>query len=222
MKFYTFGIQRTCTNFAKQLVLTNFHSEWGNINDFGHWSWKHSPDAEQATANISAQTPLIFCYKTPLMWIESIIRNDVDFINRWGLVKYPDYHDQDLLWENALYKFSIPMAIEKWIEFHTEWMKFIHRSNYIIMNQRKMCDQPRAVEVLSHIENKLKLQKKKPQWTLFTNNVDYRVAQTDKDFDERKKNYLENKTTKLTDKQIQYINNKVPQEIIDFYEKEIR
>lgn len=39
-------------------------------------------------------------------------------------------------------------------------------------------------------------------------------------FDERKKNYLENKTTKLTNKQIQYINNKVPQEIIDFYEKE--
>jgi hypothetical protein len=99
-------------------------------------------------------------------------------------------------------------------------MKFIHRSNYVIMNQRKMCDQPRAVEVLSNIESKLNLKKKNPQWTLFTNNVDYRVAQTDKDFDERKKNYLENKTTKLTNKQIDYITNKVPQEIIDFYEKE--
>ena len=88
------------------------------------------------------------------------------------------------------------------------------------MNQRKMCDQPGAVEVLSNIENKCKMLKKSPNWTLFTNNVDYRVAQTDKDFDERKKNYLENKTTKLTNKQIQYINNKVPQEIIDFYEKE--
>jgi len=138
MKFYTFGIQRTCTNFAKQLILTNFHSEWGNINDFGHWSWKHSPDAEQATANLDQNTPLIFCYKTPLMWMESIIRNDVDFINRWGLAQYPDYHDQELLWENALYKFSIPMAIEKWIEFHVEWMKFIHRSNFVIMNQRKI------------------------------------------------------------------------------------
>ena len=83
-----------------------------------------------------------------------------------------------------------------------------------------MSDQTGTVEVLSKIESKLKLKKKNPQWTLFTNNVDYRVAQTDKDFDERKKNYLENKTTKLTDKQIQYINNKVPQEIIDFYEKE--
>jgi len=85
-----------------------------------------------------------------------------------------------------------------------------------------MCDQPGAVEVLSHIESKLKLQKKNPQWTIFTNNVDYRVAQTDKDFDERKKNYLENKTTKLTNKQIDYITNKVPEEIIDFYEKEIK
>lgn len=221
MKFYTFGIQRTCTNFAKQLILENFYIDHGNINDFGHWSWKHTFDAEQATANLEQTTPLIFCYKTPLMWMESIIRNDVDFINRWGLAQYPDYHDEELLWENALFKFSIPLAIERWIEFHIEWMKFIHRSNYVIMNQRKMCDQPGAVEILSYIESKLKLQKKNPQWTLFTNNVDYRVAQTDKDFDERKKNYLENKTTKLTDKQIEYITNKVPQEIIDFYEKEI-
>ena len=59
------------------------------------------------------------------------------------------------------------------------------------------------------------------QWTLFTNNVDYRVSQTDNSFDQRKKDYLENKTTKLTNKQIDYINSKVPQEIIDFYEKEI-
>jgi hypothetical protein len=221
MIFYTFGIQRTCTNFAKELILKNFHSKWGNINDFGHWSWKHSPDAEQATANLSHSTPLVFCYKTPLMWVESIIRNDVDFINRWGLAKYPDYHDEELLWENALYKFSIPMAIEKWIEFHREWMKFIHRSNYIIMNQRKMCAQPGAIEVLSNIESKLQLQKKSPQWTLFNNAVDYRVGLTDKDFDERKKKYLENKTTKLTPKQIQYISNKIPQEIISFFEKEI-
>jgi len=89
------------------------------------------------------------------------------------------------------------------------------------MNQRKMCDQPRAVEVLSLIESKLKLQKKNPQWILFTDAVDYRVRMTDKSFDERKKNYLQNKTTKLTDKQIQYINNKIPQEIINFFEKEI-
>ena len=87
------------------------------------------------------------------------------------------------------------------------------------MNQRKMCDQPGAVEVLSSVESKLKLKKKTPQWTIFTNNVDYRVAQTDKDFDERKKNYLENKTTKLTNKQIQYIQNKIPKEIIKFYEQ---
>lgn len=218
MKFYTFGIQRTCTNFAKQLVLTNFYTDYGNINDAGHWSWKHSPDAEQATANLAQNTPVIFCYKTPLMWMESIIRNDVDFINRWGLAKYPDYHDPDLLWENALYKFSIPLAIEKWIEFHIEWMKFIHRSNFVVMNQRKMCDQSGAVEVLSEIESKLKLQKKMPQWTLFTNAIDYRVRQTSQDFDERKKNYIENKTTKLSSKQTDYIKNKIPKEIIKFYE----
>ena len=210
MKFYTFGIQRTCTNFAKKIILENFYSQYANVNDFGHWSWKHSPDAEQATANITFQTPLVFCYKTPLMWMESIIRNEVDFINRWGLVNYSDDHDEDLLWKTALYKFSIPLAIEKWIEFHIEWIKFIHRSNYVIMNQRKMCDQPGTVEVLSNIESKLKLKKKSPQWTLFA----------DKDFDYRKKDYIENKTTKLTDKQIQFINNKVPKEIIDFYEKE--
>lgn len=221
MKFFIFGIQRTCTNFAKQLVLANFHSEYMNVNDFGHWSWKHSPDAEQATANLSQTTPVVFCYKTPTMWLESIIRKDVDFINRWGLAKYPDYHDQDLLWENSLFKFSIPLAIEKWIEFHINWIKYLHRTNYIIMNQRTMCSQPGAVEVLSNIEVKLKLQKKMTNWTLFTNSIDYNINQTSKDFDERIKNYIENKTTKLTDKQISYINNKVPKEIKDFFENDI-
>jgi hypothetical protein len=221
MKFYTFGIQRTCTNFARRIIEHNFNADWGNINDFGHWSWKHTPDANKATSHLTQNTPVILCYKTPLMWMESIIRNDVDFINRWGLAKYPDYHDEDLLWENALYKFSIPMAIDKWIEFHTEWIKFSHRCNFVIMNQRKMLEQPSAIQILSNIESKLNLLKKSSQWTLFTNNVDYRVSQTDSSFDQRKKDYLENKTNKLNNKQIDYINSKVPQEIINFYEKEI-
>jgi hypothetical protein len=219
MKFYTFGIQRTCTNFAKEITLTNFYCNHGNVNDLGHWSWKHSPDAEQATANLSQSTPVVFCYKTPLMWMESIIRNDVDFINRWGLAKFEDYHDPELLWENALYKFSLPKAINVWIEFHIEWMKYVHRSNFVIMNQKKMCDQAGAVEVLSEMQTKLKLHKKTPQWIIFSNNVDYRVAQTDKSFDERKNNYLSNKTSYLTEKQKEYILNKIPKEVLDFFEK---
>lgn len=219
MKFYTFGIQRTCTNFAKQVVLTNFYSEWGNINDAGHWSWKHNPNADEATVNISAQTPLIFCYKTPLMWIESIIRNDVDFINHWHLNKFSDDVDSDLIIENDKYKFSLRLCIEKWIEFHINWIKNLNRTNYIIMNQRKMCLPGDAIDTLSQIENKLKLIKKSSQWTLFTNNVDYRVRQTDKSFDERKKDYISNITRKLTEKQVNYIKNKVPEEIIKFFEK---
>ena len=220
MKFYTFGIQRTCTNLANKLILTNFYSVLGNINDAGHWSWKHCSDAEQATANISSQTPLIFCYKTPLLWIESILRDDVGFINRNGLTNYPDYHDKELLVSNSSYTFSIPIAIDNWIKFHIEWMKYIHRSNYVIMSQRKICDQPGAVSILANIENKLKMIKKGSQWLLFKDAVDYANTQFNQDFEKRKSNYLQNKTTNLTNKHIEYINNKIPQEVIDFYEKE--
>ena len=41
----------------------------------------------------------------------------------------------------------------------------------------------------------------------------------DKDFTNRKSRYLENKVLKLSDKQVEYINEKVPKEIIDFFEK---
>ena len=218
MKFYTFGIQRTCTNYAKQLILTNFYSELGNINDAGHWSWKHNPDANSATANLSGTTPLIFCYKTPLMWVESIIRNDVDFINHWHLTKFNDDTNPNLIITNDRYKFSLRLCIEKWIEFHINWIKHINRANYIIMNQRKMCLPADAVETLSQIENKLKLKKRDSQWTIFTNNIDYKIKQTDKNFDERKKDYISNITRKLTNEQIDYINNKIPQEIKDFFE----
>ena len=218
VKFYTFGIQRTCTNFAKQLVLTNFHSEWGNINDAGNWSWKHNPDADKATSHLTMDSPLIFCYKTPLMWVESIIRNDVDFINHWHLTKFSDDIDSDLIITNDKYRFSLRLCIDKWIEFHTNWIKYLNRTNYIIMNQRKMCLPSDAIDTLTQIENKLELIKKSSQWTLFTNNVDYRVSQTNKDFDERKKDYITNTTRKLTEKQVNYIKNKVPEEIIKFFE----
>jgi len=219
-EFYTFGIQRTCTNLAKEIVLANFDSNWANVNDVGHWSWKHTMESQEVISRIEWNTPVIFCYKNPLMWMESIIRNDVDFINRWGIAKYPDYHDPELLWENSLFKFSIPLAIEKWVEFHLNWMNYCKKPFFVLMNQKKMCSQEGTVEVLNKIHNNLKLKRKSNLWTVFTNNVDYRsIALTDKDFTNRKSRYLENKVSKLSDKQVEYINKKVPKEIIDFFEK---
>ena len=72
MKYYIFGIQRTCTNYAKVLVQNNFYGECGNKNDYGHWSWKHNGDAEQATANLAQNTPVIFVIKEPKRWLGSI------------------------------------------------------------------------------------------------------------------------------------------------------
>ena len=82
MKYYIFGIQRTCTNYAKVLVQNNFYGECGNKNDYGHWSWKHNGDAEQATANLAQNTPVIFCYKEPKRWLGSIKNQSIDFVNR--------------------------------------------------------------------------------------------------------------------------------------------
>ena len=76
---------------------------------------RYNPDANSATVNLSGTTPLIFCYKTPLMWVESIIRGDVDFINHWHLTKFDDDTDPDLIIDNKKYRFSLRLCIEKWI-----------------------------------------------------------------------------------------------------------
>tara|TARA_E500000318_G_C3548106_1_gene207643 strand:+ start:576 stop:1211 length:636 start_codon:yes stop_codon:yes gene_type:complete len=211
MKFYTFGIQRTCTNLARATVQANFWCDYGNVNDFGHWSWKHSSDAEQSTANLNEKTPVIFCYKKPISWVESLKKNDVDFINKNGLAKYENSTDPELIFKNSLCSWSLPKAIDKWISFHIDWIKYLHRCNYVIMRQDQMTHQPSVINVLSKIQYKLKLVKKIPNWTVIDRCVNHggRVEE----------NLYKDNAKTLSDKQIEYIENKIPKEIINFYEQ---
>lgn len=211
MKFYTFGIQRSCTNLAKATVLTNFWCEHGNVNDFGHWSWKHSPDAEQATANLNQSTPVIFCYKKPISWVEGLKKNDVDFINKYGLAKYEDYTDPELIIKNSLFSWSLPKAIDIWISFHIDWIKYLHRCNHVIMRQHEMTEQPLVIDVLSKIQHRLGLIKKMPNWTIIDRYVNH-GGRIEKNL------YKDNEKT-LSEKQVLYIKNKIPKEVIKFYEE---
>jgi hypothetical protein len=198
VKYYIFGLQNTHTKLARQYIDVNFFAKNGNVNDFGHWSWNHNGDSEQATAHLFQNTPLIFTYKSPHKWMNSIIENDEEFINKYSLTQFPDYHDPRLLVKTKNEFWSLPRAIELWCEFHINWIRYLHRSNYVIMNQDKMSDQPYIIDFLSKVNLKLELEKKMPNWTLIKNdNV------TEKNF--------------LTDLQHKYISKKVPNEIIDFF-----
>jgi hypothetical protein len=212
MKFYIFGIQRTCTNLAKATIEYNFWSKNGNVNDSGHWAWKHNSDAEQATANLAQSTPVIFCYKKPLSWIKSIIDNEVDFINKYRLTRYPDYIDEDLIIKNSMFSWSLPNALEIWIQFHIDWIKYLHRCNYVIMQQDKMIEQPSVIDILSRVQYKLELVKKMPSWTIIDKYVGRGARIQDKPY--------VSKNISLTEKQIDYINKKIPKEIITFFENE--
>ena len=198
MKYYIFGLQNTCTKLAQQYIDLNFYSKNGNVNDFGHWAWRHNGDSEQATANLFQSTPLIFTYRSPHKWMNSIIENDDEFINRYSLTDFPDYHDPNLLIKRGNEFWSLPKAIELWCEFHINWIRYIHRSNYVVMNQDKMSDQPYIIDFLSKVNLKLELQKKMPSWTLI------------QDDNITEKNVL-------TDLQHKYVAKKVPNEIIDFF-----
>ncbi len=209
MKYYIFGIQRTCTNYAKVLVQNNFYGECGNKNDYGHWSWKHNGDAEQATANLAQNTPVIFCYKEPKRWLGSIKNQSIDFVNRYGLSNYPNYTDPQLIINNSEFSWSMPKALQVWVDFHINWIRCAHRCNMVVLNQEKMLEQPNVIDVLTRIQFKQELIKKHMQWLTIDNYVDHSLTIT--------KNKISKKTNPLTEYQIDYIDKNLPKEINDFF-----
>ena len=212
MKYYIFGIQRTCTNYCKLLIENNFYCENGNVNDYGHWSWKHNGDAEQATANLLQNTPVFFCYKPPIPWLNSLIHQDVDFINRYGLANYPNWIDPDLVLTNKLFSWSLPKAIHVWIDFHLNWLRYMHRCNAVLIHQVKMMEQPHVISVLSKTQYELELVKKHAQWATIDNLVDHGGIIT--------KNKVVTRNNKLTDKQENYVKNNIPKDITSFFERQ--
>tara|TARA_Y100000592_G_scaffold20329_1_gene31168 strand:+ start:227 stop:856 length:630 start_codon:yes stop_codon:yes gene_type:complete len=208
MKYYIFGIQRTCTNYAKLLIDNNFFAEYGNKNDYGHWSYKHNGDAEDATSRLAQNTPVIFCYKEPMRWLSSIKDSSMDLVNKYGLSNFPNYTDPQLVISNSECKWSMPKALQVWLTFHVNWIRSAHRCNMIVMNQEKMLEQPNVIDVLTRIQFKQELIKKHPQWQTIDNYVDQGVITNKK---------ISNKNNTLTDYQIDYINNNLPKEINNFF-----
>ena len=198
MKYYIFGIPNSGTQYIKKLVDLNFFAESNNKNDMGHWSWVHNGDAENATASLFQNTPLIFTYAELQKWINSLLVEVQQFIHQCGLNQYPDYHDAALLLHSQDTRWSLPKAVEVWSEFHINWIRYIHRSKYLIINKSRIDDQPYLVDRLSKIQHDLELKKKMTNWTL-----------------------IEEKTVgnSLTENQLDYIENKVLTEIKDFYER---
>ena len=112
--------------------------------------------------------------------------------------------------KNSLYSWSLSKAIDIWISFHIDWIKYLHRCNYVIMRQDKMMDQPSVIDILSNIPYRLNLINKMPNWTIIDRYVNHGG---------RVENNAYKETVKtLSDKQIKYIKDKIPNEIIDFYE----
>ena len=131
-------------------------------------------------------------------WINSLLVDGQQFIHQCGLNQYPDYHDAALLLHSQDTRWSLPKAVEVWSEFHINWIRYIHRSKYLIINKSRIDDQPYLVDRLSKIQHDLELKKKMTNWTL-----------------------IEEKTVgnSLTENQLDYIENKVLTEIKDFYER---
>tara|TARA_R100000900_G_scaffold123254_1_gene97666 strand:- start:34 stop:630 length:597 start_codon:yes stop_codon:yes gene_type:complete len=198
MKYYIFGMPQTGTEYIKKLININFFAENNNKNDSGHWSWIHNDDAENATASLFQNSPLVFTYKRLPEWINSLITNGQQFIHQCGLNQYPDYHDAALLIYSQETRWSLPKAVEAWTQFHINWIRYIHRSNYLIVNKSKTKDQPYLIDRLSKIQFRLELKKKMSNWTLIEE---------------------EKILNSLTNTQLDYVNNKILKEIKDFYER---
>ena len=198
MKYYIFGIPESGTGYVKKLIDINFYVENNNKNDAGHWSYIHNGDAENATASVFQNTPLIFSYRNLSEWLNCLISDGQQFIHQAGLNIYPDWHDAALLVTSHDTRWSIPRAIDVWTEFHINWIRYIHRSNYLIVNKSKTDDQPYIVDILSKAQYNLEFKKKMPNWTLI---------------DDKKI------TNFLTDNQLDYVNNKVLRDIKIFYER---
>jgi hypothetical protein len=198
MKYYIFGIPESGTNYVKNLIGVNFFNENNNKNDSGHWSWMHNADAEKATANLFQNTPLIFTYRPLSEWLNYLIKDGLQFINQSKLNQYPDYHDVNLLISSQEERWSLPKAIELWTEYHINWIKYIDRTNHLVIDNSKIEEQPYVVDRLSKIQYRLELIKKMPNWTLI------------------EKQQI---TNHLTDYQLNYVNGKNLKEITNFFER---
>jgi len=199
VKFYTFGLQRTCTNFSQALIQENFNFKWENINRQDNPLWKHNKNAKDAMAHVEKRNMFIFCYKEPHMWVDSIMRKHVDFFNRHGGAKKSE--DE-----------KIDICIDVFNEFYLNWMQEMPVLHYEIFHQRKMCNFGYVKRKLNNIAKVHDMRRQ--EWKLPTN-----VGQTS-GFQSRKQNYLEGNPLSLSQEKKSYIISKIDKRIIDFFENQ--
>jgi len=111
MKIFVNGIQRTGTNYTRELLQINTDYE---VNEYQPPYWKHD-----TFSGIIPECDLIYCViKNPYTWIESIcFRNCVDIIE-----KNPHlYNNKDYL---GPFKINLIEACKLYKTFYSSWIKY--------------------------------------------------------------------------------------------------
>ena len=201
MNFYTFGLQRTCTNFAKFIVEINFQ-ELKNQNPPTQTDilWKHNPNAKDALKKVNHTDLILFCYKEPHMWLDSLFHLPMDFFDRFGGVYGTERE-------------KIDIALDTFNLFYNNWIDQLSVCRYEVFHQRRLLDHGHVKRKLSEIARSHGLPRKK--WTILD-----RAPLTRGDFKDRKQNYLEGKPRKLDQSVVDYVYKKIDKRIVDFFENQ--
>jgi len=204
MDYYLWGLQRSGTNYLKDLIEQNLNAKCLNRHD---WCWKHSIDQPKEFDPKSGKSIVIT--KNPYTWVESIaFRKSVDWTKRQktypasGMVSDDNAVGPRRLDVEALAK-TYAHFIKTWImdnpdSYHVRYEHLLE-TRYRVMHLEK-------------VEKLLNTKKSNSLW------INPPIGSTSQSFDmnyQRIMYYLDQKPQQLTIHQTQIINKTIGREIFN-------
>lgn len=199
MKYTVFGLQRSGTNWIEQCIKQNF-KEMNLANTDKQYIWKHKYDFEPAL--FGEDRMHLYVIKEPYMWIESILRKNVDVAKRYPEVLKDNKNKFDLG------PFDIQKLANLWSE-HTIWW---HQEHIIERSKIHRVEYESLLQP-GELDKLLFMLKKK--YDLKMNHFDstfknpHKVGQSDQWNEGTRMKYLNKELHKLTWEHIQYINERL-------------
>lgn len=205
MGYYTFGLQRSGTNFLETLFKINYKQEILNRQTLG--SWKHSIDIPKS---YKPQIPTVIIHKNPYTWVESIaMRNHVDWLKTQKT--YPA--DEPTIPELQVgdCSMNITNLAKTYRHFHLNWLDRYEIPKYLVIRYEDLLIDTTRSFIMQQVETAFEWSRKNDNIIVPNNGA---VSQSNDYNDERQIYYLGGEPSFLTDRQIEEINNVVGRGLI--------
>lgn len=204
MDYYLWGLQRSGTNYLKDLIEQNLSVKCLNRHD---WCWKHSIDQPKEFDPKLGKSIVII--KNPYTWVESIaFRKSVDWVKTQKT--YPA--NGFVYYDNALgpQRLDVGALAKTYAHFVNTWI--VNNPDTYVIRYEHLLETRHRVMHLEKIEKFLNTEKKNPLW------INPSVGSTSQSLDmnyQRVMYYLDQKPRQLTINQTQIINKTIGRKVFN-------